>query len=107
MTASGGKATIAPGKVRIEIDRLLKEFLREGVVFASSFAEMPQAALVGAPGVEAPRRLAHGAMLLGIGDSRGDGDRHRPGDLVLHREDVGEIAVVALGPDVVAGLGLD
>jgi len=29
------------------------------------------------------------------------------GDLVLHCKDVGEIAVVALGPDMVADLGLD
>ena len=29
------------------------------------------------------------------------------GDLVLDRKDVGEVAVVALGPDVLAVLGLD
>jgi hypothetical protein len=68
---------------------------------------MPQPALIGGPGVEAPRRLAHRALLLGVGDRRGDGDRYRFGDLVLDREDVGEIAVVALGPDVDAGLGLE
>ena len=48
-----------------------------------------------------------GALLLGVGNGRGDRDRHRLGDLVLHRENVGEIAVVALGPDMIAGLGLD
>ena len=28
-------------------------------------------------------------------------------DLILQREEVGEIAVIAFGPDVLAGLGLD
>jgi len=38
---SVGKSAIAPGKVRIEIDGLLKEILRLGVVLARGFAEMP------------------------------------------------------------------
>jgi hypothetical protein len=51
-------------------------------------------------------RLAHRAVLLGIGNGRGYGYRHGLGDLVLEREDIGQIAVVALGPDVLPGLGL-
>jgi hypothetical protein len=72
----------------------------------ASFAP-PQPALIGGPCVEARRRLPHGASLLGLGDGRGNRERHRLGDLVLHREDVGEIAIVALGPDMLAGFALD
>src|SRR5215469_11892093 len=68
---------------------------------------MPETALICGPGVEASRLLPHGALLLGIGDSRSNSNRHRLADFVLHHEDVGEIAVVALSPDMLAGLGLD
>jgi hypothetical protein len=68
---------------------------------------MPQPELIGRPGVETAGRLTQGQMLLGIGNGRGNRDRHRLGDLILHCEDVGEVAVVALSPDVLAGLGLD
>src|SRR5215469_5063262 len=68
---------------------------------------MPETALICGPGVEASRLLPHGALLLGIGDSRSNSNRHRLADFVLHHEDVGEIAIVALRPDVLAGLGLD
>ena len=44
--------------------------------------------------------------MLGIGNGRHQGDRHCLGDLVLQRENVGEIAVVAFGPDVIASFGL-
>jgi hypothetical protein len=56
---------------------------------------MPQAAVIGRPSVEAARRLPHGALLLGVGDGRSNCDRYRLGDLVLHCENVAEIAVTA------------
>src|SRR5258708_15962323 len=68
---------------------------------------MPPPALVGGPGIKAFGRPAHRALSLSLGNGRSDGDRYRLGDLVLDREDIGEIAVVTLGPDVVAGFGLD
>ena len=68
---------------------------------------MPQPTLIGAPGVEAAWRLAHHALLLGGGNGRSDRNRNRLGDLVLHCKDVGEIAIVAFGPNMLAGLGLD
>src|SRR5229473_1989862 len=68
---------------------------------------MPQAPLISRPGIEAFWRFAHGPLQLGIGNRWGDGDCYRFGNLVLYREDIGEIAVVALGPDVVASLGFD
>src|SRR5207248_3458129 len=41
------------------------------------------------------------------GDSRGNRNCDRLGDLVLHRENLSEVAVVALGPDMISGLGLN
>src|ERR1700730_5366090 len=104
---SHSEASISSRKSRVEICGLLKELLREQVIVASEFAQMPQTALIGGPGVQGSRRLAQGAVLLGIGNGRGNRDRHRLGDLVLQCEDVSEIAIVALGPDMRPGLGLD
>jgi hypothetical protein len=47
---------------------------------------MPQPALIGGPGVEAPGRLAQRALQLGLGDRWGDGDGHRLANLVLQRK---------------------
>src|SRR5712671_2354928 len=68
---------------------------------------MPQAALVRRPGVEAPRLSAYGALPLGVGNGWRNRSSHRLSYLVLYCKDVGEIAVVALCPDVLAGLGFD
>ena len=68
---------------------------------------MPQAALVSSPGVETFWRLAQCAMQLRISNRWGYGGCHCIGDLILHCEDVGEIAVVALGSVVISRFGLD
>src|SRR5215469_4397739 len=92
---------------RIEIDRLPKEPFGHRIIAHSGFLQMPHTTLIGSPGVEVARWLPDRALQFGMGDCWGDGNRYRLGDLVLHDEDVGEIAVVALGPDMLAGLGLD
>src|SRR6266700_8307463 len=68
---------------------------------------MPESALIGTPCLEAFRRSAHGSLLFDRGNGRSNGDRYRFRYLILNRKDVHEIAVVALCPDVLAGLGLD
>jgi hypothetical protein len=45
--------------------------------------------------------------LLGGGNGRGDRYRDGIGDFVLHCKNVGEIAIVAFGPDMLAGFRLD
>ena len=52
-------------------------------------------------------RLALGALVARRLDPPGQGGDDRRRDLVLDREDVLELAVVALGPDVPVGLGID
>src|SRR5262249_3568882 len=86
---------------------LLKEILSNCVVVSGGFAQMPEAALIGSPDIEALRWFAHSALPLGVGNGRGDSDRHRLGNLVLHFEDIGKIAVVALGPNMVTRWCLD
>jgi hypothetical protein len=54
----------------VALDRLLEESLGTLIVIGRKLAEVPQAALIGGPGVEAFWPLAQGALLLGIGDGR-------------------------------------
>src|SRR5215472_10345754 len=92
---------------RIEIDRLPKEPFGHRIIAHSGFLQMPHTTLIGGPRVEAARGLSHSALLLRIGDCWSNGNRHRLCDLVLQCKDVGEIAIVALGPDVLASLSLN
>src|SRR5258708_6767997 len=106
--AEGGrKAYVSPRKHRIEIDGPLKELPGEDVILVAGLAEMPHSALKGAPGIKTCRRLAHCRLLLGVSDGRRDSDGRGLSNFVLHGENVREITVVALGPDMVAGLGLN
>src|SRR5271165_718729 len=102
-----GAAAVASSEIGVDVHGSLKQLLREAIILGGLFAHMPQAALVSSPRVEAFWRLAQGAMQLSICNRWGYGGCHCLCDLILHGEDVGEIAVVALGPDVIAGFGLD
>jgi hypothetical protein len=55
------------------------------------------------PGVEAAGRLAPGPKIFRGVELRFDRGDDGFGDLVLNREDVSKVAVVALRPDVAAG----
>ena len=41
----------APAESRIEVNSLLKELLRESIIVCSELAQMPEAVLIGAPGI--------------------------------------------------------
>ena len=58
-------------------------------------------------GSEVFRRLAPGAFDLGPPDRRLDGADHMRRDLVLQIEDILKNAVIALGPEMGAGRGID
>ena len=103
--STAGKPDISSDKHRIEIDGALKEFFSESVILNAGLAEMPHPSLVRAPGIEICRRLAYRPLPFGVGDDRRNGRSLR--DFILHGENVGEITVVALGPDMIAGFGLD
>jgi hypothetical protein len=101
------EASISPGERGVEVNRLLEVPLRNLVIICRSLGQMPQAALVSRPGVKVRGLFAHRASEFGIGDGRGDSNSDGSGYLVLQSKDVGEVAVVALGPHMLAGLGLD
>ena len=58
-------------------------------------------------GVEAFRRLALAAVVFGSIEFGFDGGSYPLCDLVLHRKNVRDLAVVALGPDMVSGGAVD
>src|SRR5262245_24512462 len=68
---------------------------------------MPKAALISGPSVEPARGPAKGSILLGIGNGRGNGDCYSLCDFVLQRENVGEVTIVTLGPNMISRLGFD
>ena len=100
-------AVVARREIRIECDGLAEEALRGPIVLGSVFVEVPQSALVGLPGIEPIRRLAHRALPLGLGQRRLDRRGDAGGYLVLHGEDVAAGPIVALGPEMSAGNRVD
>src|SRR5438552_4011676 len=102
-----GQTFVATSKARIELDGLLKEFHCASTVLRVGFPRMPQTALIRRPGIEAPRWLAHRAVQFGLGDGRGHSKRDGLGNVVLHCENIEEIAIIALGPDMLPSVGLD
>ena len=93
--------------IRIDGDRLFQERLRHQIVLPRHAPVMRQRSHHEAPRVHIVRRLAPGPEILGGVELRLDRRDHGLGDLVLHGEHVGEIAVVALRPEVTAGGDVD
>ena len=91
----------------LEVDRAAEQRLGLGETRRRKSPQVVEAALVAVPSVEALRRLAVCDLLLvarelGL-DHRRDLLRHR----ILDVEDVGEVEVVDLGPELGPGLGGD
>src|SRR6516225_8458432 len=74
---------------------------------AGDLADMRKGADHALPGVEIFGWLALAGEVLGRVEFRLDRRDHLLGDFVLEHEDVGKLAVVALGPDMGSGRGLD
>ena len=92
---------------RVERDRLFEQKSRLGHIFPGETPDMPMGAHRAVPCVELVRVLAPGLLHLGRYDagSKFAGDRLR--DLVLHREHIGEFAIIAVGPQVSAARRID
>ena len=97
LSVSPSKTAICGSKGRVEINGLLKKRLRTGVVVRIEFVKVPNTALKSGPCIDVLCWLSHRAAPLGLVDGRGNRNRHRIGNFVLHREDVGEIAIVPVG----------
>ena len=59
------------------------------------------------PGTDILRRPLLGANTLGLEQFWLDYGHDLPGNCILQREDIGQVAVVAVGPDVVVRGGID
>src|SRR5690242_7001167 len=94
-------------EVWIERDCSAEKGLRGLVLFWSILVEVPKSSLIGFPSIETFRRFAQYALLFGFGQRRLDDASNARRDLVLHGKDVTEVAVIALGPDMDAGGGVD
>ena len=100
---AGGKDAERLAIVRIDRYRLFQERLGDDIVLSSHAPEMRQSPHHQTPGVQAFRRVALGVEIFRSVELRLDRGDDRLGDLVLHREHVGETAIVALRPDVASG----
>ena len=85
--------------VRVDRDRLLEQRLRDHVVLPRHAPVMRQRAHHQIPGIHAVRRLALRAKAFRRVELRLDRGDDVFGDLVLHGEHVGDLAIVALRPD--------
>ena len=97
---AGGKDAERLAIVRIDRDRLFQERLGDDIVLSSHVPEMGQRPHHQTPGVQAFRGVALAVEIFRRIELRLDRGDDRLGDLVLHREHVGEAAIVTLGPDV-------
>ena len=91
----------------IERQRLEQQVLRAAMIVRRHAPHVRQRLHHQVPGVDALRRLAPHPRRLGEQDLRADRTDHPVGDLVLQREDVGELAVVAVGPQMIAERRVD
>src|SRR6516165_2338516 len=94
-------------EIWIERKRLFEQAVGRDAISSSALVHMPEAALAIIPGAHVLRPLCDYALSFGAGQcwlDRGDDTR---GDVVLHREDVGQISVVTLGPEMGTGGYID
>ena len=91
----------------IDGDRLFQKRLRHQIVLPRHAPVMRQRPHDEAPRIHVVGRLAPGPEILGGVELRLDRRDDGLGDFVLHGEHVGEIAVVALRPEVTAGGHVD
>src|SRR6188472_4046316 len=94
-------------KLGIDGDGLPKQPARLDQARARAAVEMEHAALIDAPGVEIVACLDPRAFTLGAAELRLDRADDRLRYLVLHGKDVGQRAIVAARPDVLAAAAVD
>jgi hypothetical protein len=91
------------GIARIARCSLLQEVQRQLMVSRCELEKMPQAPVIEFPRSQALRCLVERAAALGVRHRRLNRRQNGLGDLVLNRENIRQIVIVAFGPEVVAG----
>ena len=92
---------------RLDRDRPAQEGLRLDVLLAVELVQHDDSSGDESPGVDAVGRLRGRPKALLDVEVRLDRRDDALGDLVLDRKEVAQLAVVAIGPDVLADLGVD
>ena len=98
---------VGRGECRILFDGALEKGQGPLTVLDLVLIGMPKAALIIFPGIEAFRRFAQRTLTLAAGQLRLDGGDDGMGQLVLDGEDVFQVAVIALGPDMLVLSSID
>src|ERR1700730_15196549 len=94
-------------EIRIECERLFEQPVGCNAIGPSALVHVPEAALAIIPGAHVLRPLRDYPLALGAGQRWLDRGGDTRGDVVLHREDVSQIAVVTLGPEMGTGGCID
>ena len=94
-------------KIRIEFNRATKQTLGFHMMFFSGLPDIPHPLMVDPPGVQILRGFEADAVLFGAVEFRFDCADHRRRDFILNGEYVIQVAVIALGPDMIAGIAID
>ena len=93
---------MARREIHVDVDSALKKRLGVFVLMRLLFHEMPQATMEGFPCVQAFRRLAQCALPFSCSKNRCNRLDYARGDVFLNSEDVCEVAVVPLRPQMSA-----
>src|SRR6516162_1291178 len=95
------------GEIGIERKRLFEQIKGCDAVGTGALVHVPEAALTIIPGAHVLGPFGDYALALGTGQRRLDRGGDTRGDIVLHREYVGQIPVVTLGPEMGTGGCID
>src|SRR6516225_4021876 len=98
-----GKPQMGVREIGIERKRLFEQIKGCDSVGPGALVHMPEAALAIIPGAHVLRPFRDHALALGTGQRRLDRGGDTGGDVVLHSEDVGQVPVVTLGPEMGTG----
>ena len=108
---ANGDAGMGRRKIRVNLDGALEILLGAfGFVFSGVLVPVPDkahAALIKIPGVKITRKLGFGPLSFGFGQFRSQGADHGFSDVVLHGENVFQVAVIAVRPKILARLSFD
>src|SRR6516165_4003600 len=102
-----GEPEVGVREVGIEQQRLFEQAVGRLAIGRSALVYVPEAALAIIPGAHVLRPLRDNALAFGAGQRWLDRGGDTRGDVVLHREDVSQIAVVTLGPEMGPGGSID
>src|SRR6516164_3490288 len=102
-----GEPQMGIREIGIERKRLFEQTKGCDAIGPGALVHMPEAALAIIPGAHVLRPFRDHALALGAGQRRLDRGGDTRGDVVLHREDVCQIPVVTLGPEMGTGGYID